>query len=95
MRGFVFLSLLFVASLLLSPDSFLALMPQRCQLWIVRRWTAQRNGRLTLLLITVFMLLSGWLFFGDSRRVPQTGSKPLRVSRPILMLETGGRRVRP
>jgi len=94
-RGFVFLSVLLVASLLLSPGWFLAFLPQRYQLWVVRRWTDELFTRVTVLLTTLLVALCGWLVLSASRRYSETDRDgPGQDSRPMLLAKPFGAQIR-
>lgn len=74
-RGFAFFSVLFVASLLLSPAWLFALLPQPCKLWVVRRWTNQLWSRTTILLTALFFVLCSWLIYSAPRDLRQGGKE--------------------
>jgi len=66
-RGIAFFGMLFLASFLLSPDLFLSRLSPRHQTWVVRRWTKEGWGRLTVGLAILVVILCTWLI----HRVPQ------------------------
>ena len=77
-RGFAFFGLLFIASFLLLPGSFLGLLAHRSQVWVVRRVNNQLWTRVTFLSTVLFFAMWAWLVNSKSGALHEN----LRIQSP-------------